>query len=736
MSLSNRIVVGLCIFAMAMTAAFVIGGGAILKRVETTLLSLNAENASVAALQVLQRSEKTLTNHGRTVSRARDSMKALKDGDFAVVQEDLSSTFNRASASGEISDLIIFDKETSVVAAFSTHNENLSQATAPDIVRGVKESRQRAFGITQIDETRYGAVYAFPLFSGRDVVGYGMLALDAQSSLPVIAEAMQMSVLLAEITPDSQWELQGYEAPAVPEAETTADKDSTAAESAVPTPKAITTATMTALAGNELTFDVIAVGDNHFVAARNRIAVDQNGTAFDLILLSDFSAQQAEKNAVIFRAMGALLGMIALFLGAMMIWCRRQLRPLREGTQALASAARGDEAEPLKYRSSAKEIAELHASIELLLAQRASEKVAAEEIAEVVEACARGDFTGQLGTEDKEGIFKEICVKVNSIGSSANEGLEAVRTGLSHIEQQDLTYRMPDGFQGIFGDIATSMNTATDSLSEKINLVSKSAAVVENVSSEVSRTTDSVAANSEQNAAALEETAAALEQMSSTVGSMAASATDANTSVDDITNRAAQGQQVMSLAVEAMAEIEAATDSIDGTLAVIEDIAFQTNLLALNAGVEAARAGEAGQGFAVVASEVRALAQKSSESARQISELIKTTGSTVERGVSLVRDTGKAFDEIVVGVNGATDQIRHIAAATKDTSVGINEINVAVGRLDKSTQENAAAFFEVNSAMQGAQSESKILSTTVSGFKVMHAPDQDADDGARGSLVA
>lgn len=322
MSLSNRIVVGLCIFAMAMTAAFVIGGGAILKRVETTLLSLNAENASVAALQVLQRSEKTLTNHGRTVSRARDSMKALKDGDFAVVQEDLSSTFNRASASGEISDLIIFDKEMSVVAAFSTHNENLSQTTAPDIVRGVKESRQRAFGITQIDETRYGAVYAFPLFSGRDVVGYGMLALDAQSSLPVIAEAMQISVLLAEIAPDTQWELQGFEAPAVPEADATAAEDSAAAQADVPTPKAITTATMTALAGNELTFDVIAVGDNHFVAARNRIAVDQNGTAFDLILLSDFSAQQAEKNAVILRAMGALLGPTRLRKGR----CRRDRR--------------------------------------------------------------------------------------------------------------------------------------------------------------------------------------------------------------------------------------------------------------------------------------------------------------------------------------------------------------------------------------------------------------------------
>ncbi len=168
---------------------------------------------------------------------------------------------------------------------------------------------------------------------------------------------------------------------------------------------------------------------------------------------------------------------------------------------------------------------------------------------------------------------------MNSIVSAANEGLEAVRVGLSNMEEQDLTYRMPDGFEGIFGEIATSMNTATDSLSDKINSVSKSAAVVEGVSSEVSRSTDSVTASSEQNAAAPEETAAALEQMSSTVGSMANSANDA--------------------------------------------------------------------------------------------------------------------------------------------SVRINEINVTVGRLGKATQENAAAFFEVNSSMQGAQAESKLLSSTVANFKTM-----------------
>ncbi len=74
---------------------------------------------------------------------------------------------------------------------------------------------------------------------------------------------------------------------------------------------------------------------------------------------------------------------------------------------------------------------------------------------------------------------------------------------------------------------------------------------------------------------------------------------------------------------------------------IIGGIAFQTNLLALNAGAEAARAGEARRGFAVAASEVRALAQRSAEAAKQIKHLIAASGADVEKGVELVRQTGK-----------------------------------------------------------------------------------------------
>jgi methyl-accepting chemotaxis protein len=109
---------------------------------------------------------------------------------------------------------------------------------------------------------------------------------------------------------------------------------------------------------------------------------------------------------------------------------------------------------------------------------------------------------------------------------------------------------------------------------------------------------------------------------------------------------AGRGGEVVSQAVSAMSRIEESSRKISDIISVIDEIARQTNLLALNAAVEAARAGEAGRGFAVVASEVRNLAQRSSQAAKDIKDLIQNSSNEVGQGVQLVNRTGDSLNEI------------------------------------------------------------------------------------------
>lgn len=162
------------------------------------------------------------------------------------------------------------------------------------------------------------------------------------------------------------------------------------------------------------------------------------------------------------------------------------------------------------------------------------------------------------------------------------------------------------------------------------------------------------------------------------------------TVVSDARKDAQASEPVVQNAVDAMNEIEASSDEISKIIGVIDDIAFQTNLLALNAGVEAARAGEAGRGFAVVASEVRALAQRSSDAARQIKTLIAESAGQVSQGVELVGQAGSVLTKIAGHVGHISELMSDIAAGAEEQWVGLGEINIGVTQLDKVTQQNAS----------------------------------------------
>lgn len=294
--------------------------------------------------------------------------------------------------------------------------------------------------------------------------------------------------------------------------------------------------------------------------------------------------------------------------------------------------------------------------------------------------------------------------------------VSALAEGLRKLADGNLDAAIEVEFATGYKQLRLDFNNAIETLDQVILRISDSSGSISIESTSLSHASDELAKRTERSAATLEETAAAIKQLTISVESAADGASQANQVVNIAKDNALKSEEVVRNTVLAMGEIEASSVKITKITGVIDDIAFQTNLLALNAGVEAARAGESGRGFAVVASEVRALAQRSSEAAQQISELILHSGNQVKAGVGLVDKTGDALKEIISSVAGISNHVSEIAKSSKEQSTGLSEINTAMSQLDQVTQQNAAMFEETTAANHALARETQVLAEAVGVF--------------------
>jgi methyl-accepting chemotaxis protein len=178
------------------------------------------------------------------------------------------------------------------------------------------------------------------------------------------------------------------------------------------------------------------------------------------------------------------------------------------------------------------------------------------------------------------------------------------------------------------------------------------------------------------------------------------------------------GGHIVREAIVAMDMIASSSQQISQIVTMIDGIAFQTNLLALNAGVEAARAGDAGRGFAVVAYEVRALAQRSADAAKNIKDLITASARQVAGGVQLVGQTGEALDRIVGRVAEISALAGEISIATEAQATSIQQVNIAVTEMERTTQQNAAMVEQSAAAARSLTNEADQLARLVARFEL------------------
>ena len=335
----------------------------------------------------------------------------------------------------------------------------------------------------------------------------------------------------------------------------------------------------------------------------------------------------------------------------------------------------------------------------------------------LVDAASRGKLDARVDVAAHWGDYRAIVEGMNNTLDAVAKPVSEVKTVITGFASGDLTRRMQGSYAGDFGVLSEAVNQSVTNLVQLVGRIMQSSLNINGSASEISSGNSNLNDRTQEQAAALEETTSTLTGLTAKAEENTANANNANQLAQSATLEARKGGEIVSKAVQAMTEIDAASKKIADIISVIDGIAFQTNLLALNASVEAARAGDQGKGFAVVANEVRALAGRSATAAQEIKLLINDTVEKVNHGTTLVNDSGATLRDIVESINKVGVIISEISSATSDQMSGFMEVSKAINQLDEMTQQNAALVEEAAAASESMADQSNNLRELMQFFK-------------------
>lgn len=322
------------------------------------------------------------------------------------------------------------------------------------------------------------------------------------------------------------------------------------------------------------------------------------------------------------------------------------------------------------------------------------------EIERAAKELSNGQLSGAIVTYESSDELGSLANSMRNTIKTLQIYIKDISTQLTYMAEGNMSKVIELDYTGDFEPIKEALVNISAKLNHTLHNINQSAEEVSSGAEEIAKGATELAQGAIEQASIIQEFVATTDEIVQNIIGTVEKVNETSEISKEAKIRANEGVKVMDNMLISMKDISESSQSIAEVLKTIDSIASQTNLLALNAAIESARAGEAGKGFSVVANEIRDLANRSSETVKQIENIIKTSLKNVETGQVMANDTANALNKIVVSVDRTTEIASELLENSNQQKQSIEELVRGTRQIaevvegNSSTAQESAAISE------------------------------------------